>query len=115
MATDAQLIAAISAEDYALAERYALELSAETAGKVDKSVGDLRLSLSQQSKQYATLAKQMQAKGQQAAGLTAVPFAGGITVAAKAATGANAALVQPAFTRDLHSLDSDVLDTSNDD
>ena len=47
MSTNEDLVNAIIGEEWASAEKIALELAAATADKVDKSVGDLRLSLSQ--------------------------------------------------------------------
>ncbi len=99
MSTNTDLVNAIIAENWASAEKIALELAATVADKVDKSVGDLRLSLSQKHTHYLQVASRMRQK----VALTAVPFAGGISVADRNGRTANNDRVDPAFARDLHS------------
>lgn len=73
-------------------------LAARYAGKVDKAVGDLRLSLSQKHQHYLALIKELKS----GVTLTAVPYAGGISVADKTSYEDDSDRVNPAFRRDLH-------------
>lgn len=106
MSTNADLVTAIVNQDWQNAYNISLELAAEAAAKVDKSVGDLSLSLSQQNQQYLALANQMR----QRLAAVAVPFAGGISIADKDTRAADSDRVAPAFTRSLHEHDGLVED-----
>ena len=110
MATSAELVTAIAAQNWQSAHRLALELAAEAADKVSKAVGDLRLDLSDKHANYLALAKQMQAK----LATTAVPFAGGISVADKSSRNADSDRVPNIFTRELHDYNSLVFEDDDD-
>lgn len=92
--SDARTAAAICAES--LAGKY--------AGLVDKKIGDLSISYSQRSKQWAEVAVKLRASSRQ--GLF-TPWAGGLSEAEKRANRENTDLVQPAFRRDLFAEDSE--------
>jgi hypothetical protein len=74
---------------------------AKYARKVDKAVGDLRISYSQRVEHYAKLVATLKRK----VAITAVPFAGGISLSDKLAREQDDDRVPPAFTRDLDSVD----------
>jgi hypothetical protein len=63
---------------------------------VDKGVGSLHLSASQKGKQYAEMALSLRMRGTVDAGI----FAGGLSIAGKAAVEQNSDRVSPIFTRD---------------
>jgi hypothetical protein len=92
ISANANIYGAASAACKALAARY--------ADKVDKAVGDLRLSLSQKAARYASLASEYAQKS--AAYGYCAPFAGGISVASKDTYEQNSDRVVPAFTRTTH-------------
>jgi len=93
---DYLLAAAGNAADAATAA--ARVLAARYAGKVSKAVGDLRLELSDKTKNYRELATFL-AKGGGVAGVAArpVPYAGGISIADKQRQEDDADRVEPGF------------------
>jgi len=72
-------------------------LMALYARRVDKAVGDLKVSYSQRQQQYAALVKDLQ---QRVATRQALPFAGGISKSQKDVVDKDADRVEPAFKRD---------------
>ena len=82
----------------AAAPHAAQAIAAQFAQKVDKSVGDLRIAAQQKFEHYTTLATSL---GRQTA-LVAVPYAGGVSVADKAAVVADSDRVKPSFTVGIH-------------
>ena len=80
-----------------LAAAYAAKaIAAIFSRRADKQVGDLRITYSQQMKQYLDLAKKFEAEGSRAG---ARPYAGGITVSDKQAVNLDADRVKPSFRR----------------
>lgn len=77
-------------------------LAVKYADKVDKAVGDLRLSLSQKHAQYLAMIKQFEGE----VILVAVPYAGGISVADKDSYEDDSDRVKPRFTKSLHEYDT---------
>jgi hypothetical protein len=97
--TDAEinsLLATMSAR--AAAAQIAHSLAARYARKADKQIGDLRISWSQLSKQFASLATSLSVASTTAQSV----WAGGLSKAEKAETRADADMVQHSFTRGLH-------------
>ena len=72
-------------------------ISALFSRRSDKSTGDLSLSASQKSKQYAELAARLRRES----ALLALPYFGGISIAAKDAREADTDRVKPAFTMEM--------------
>jgi len=87
--------------------RAARALSAKYARQADKWVGDLKILASQKSKAYSALAEELEDMGSTFGGSRThqQPFAGGISVAAKAAIQADTDAITPSFTRGLHDSD----------
>lgn len=81
---------------YRAAAKACLSISAKFARFVDKSVGDLQISYSQRQAAYASLAQSLT---NQAATRSAIPYAGGISLADKHATEDNTDRTPPAFYR----------------
>lgn len=73
--------------------------SLSLAKLVDKSVGDLKLSLSQRYKNYMDVVAKLEDRAGAAKGL---PYAGGISVADKTVKEANSDRVKPAFKIDMN-------------
>lgn len=78
-------------------------IAAKFARKVDKSVGDLKISFSKQGEQYSKKAKQLRSRGS-FAGIT--PYAGGISVSDKESTRENSDRVSPTFRKGMTDFDS---------
>lgn len=95
---DEEIAAAVST--YGNKKRAAVEccraIAAKYARKVDKAVGDLRLSASQAYQQYLAMAEEIVADGL----LEAKPYAGGISESDKSAQQKDTDRVVPAFSRD---------------
>jgi hypothetical protein len=72
-------------------------IAAKFSRKVDKSVGDLKLSLSQKSKQYLQLQKDLNGK----TATRVIPFSGGISIANKDSYKDDTDRVRPAFNIDM--------------
>jgi hypothetical protein len=72
-------------------------LAARFARQVDKSVGDLRLSLSQKAQAFAAKAERLR----EHAAHGAIPFAGGLSESERDAARRDSDLVQPSFRVDL--------------
>ena len=70
-------------------------IAGKYARQVDKSVGDLKVSLSQKQKAYRELAAELSLRG----GTYAVPTAGGISIADRDAYEADTDLIGPTFKR----------------
>lgn len=92
---------------YRAAADAAAAIAAHYAGQVDVRVGILSSSNSQKTQQFAELATALRRRAEERVTSSAVPFAGGISVAVKDATEENTDRVLPAFTRDLHEEDGD--------
>ncbi len=92
---------------YRAAADSAAAIAAYYAGQVDVRVGILSSSNSQKTKQFADLATALRRRAEERATSSAVPFAGGISVADKEVTEANTDRVEPSFTRDLHEEDGE--------
>lgn len=83
--------------NYLAAANCAATIAARYKGFVDKSVGDLKLSYSQLSKQFEAIALRLRSQ----AAINAVPFyVGGLSLSTKAANARNRDLVQPAVVKD---------------
>lgn len=87
---------------YVAAQRALTQLATRYSGKADKAVGDLKISYSQLSKQFAERASDVLAQAEQGGGLVATPYAGGISRSDKQLDETNSDRVDPAFKRDLH-------------
>jgi hypothetical protein len=70
-------------------------IAAKFSRLADKSVGDLRISLSQKNKQYLEMADKLQRQ----AGILSVPYAGGMSMAEKESQAQDTGSTQPAFRR----------------
>ena len=70
-------------------------IAAKFSRQADKSVGDLRISISQKAEAYEKRAVSLETK----AGSLAVPYAGGLLVSEKTSAESNTANVQPVFRR----------------
>lgn len=92
---------------YRAAADAAAAIAAYYATQVDVRVGILSSSNSQKTKQFADLAKDLRKRADDRSLAGAVPFAGGISVAAKEVAEENTDRVPPAFTRDLHEEDGE--------
>ena len=103
---DEQLVALVAGEpnEFMAGARAAGILAARYARQVDKSVGPFRLSLSQKSKGYRDLAVELveASKARITSSPYAIPSAGGVSVAEKAAHAADATITQPDFKRGMH-------------
>lgn len=77
-------------------------IAAKFSRKVDKSVGDLRLSYSKLSEQYSKKSKQLRSRGA-FGGIAA--YAGGISVSDKETAESNTDRVSPSITRDMDDYD----------
>jgi hypothetical protein len=97
--SDEEIAFALSEEGSAMAAAAAISeaLAARFARQVDKSVGDLRLSLNQKAQAFAAKA---QALRQRAATSTA-PYAGGLSQGERDSARADSDLIRPAFRVDL--------------
>ena len=82
----------------AAAPHAARAVAAMFADQVGKSVGDLRLDAQQKFEHYSTLAKSLERQ----VTMTATPYAGGISIAAKQAVEQDTDRVAPAFRVGLH-------------
>ena len=80
---------------YGAASVAALSLQFRFGGQADKTVGDLKISLSQKSDAYEKLAKTFAKKAEDKG--TPQIFAGGLTISGKNTDRSNDDLVQPAF------------------
>ena len=87
---------------YRAAADAAAAIAAHYAGQVDVRVGILSSSNSQKTQQFAELATALRRRAEDRALVLAVPFAGGISAAAKEVAEENTDRVSPAFTRELH-------------
>ena len=87
---------------YRAAADAATAIAAHYAGQVDVRVGILSSSNSQKTQQFAELATALRRRAEDRALVLAVPFAGGISAAAKEVAEENTDRVSPAFTRELH-------------
>ena len=87
---------------YRAAADCAAAIGAYYASQVDVRVGILSSSNSQKTQQFAELATALRRRAEERVTTSAVPFAGGVYVAGKAANEDNDVLVPPAFTRALH-------------
>ena len=87
-----------SSNAYTAASVIAYAISAKFARKADKSVGDLSLSYSQLSKQYAELGARLRSQGA-FRGIT--PYSGGISTSDKDTQNADTDYDKPSFTRKL--------------
>jgi hypothetical protein len=81
----------------AAAVRVARALASKLSRKVDKQVGDLKLSLSQQAKHFRELADFLEKSDSTA--IPPIPYAGGISRSDKDSVRDNADRARPAFTR----------------
>ena len=97
--TDEQIALAISEAGNATsaAALCADWISATFARKSDKTVGDLQIRYSQRFTQYRELASMLR----RGVALTALPYAGGISISDKATREADADRVEPAFEVDM--------------
>ena len=75
-------------------------IASSFARKVDKTVGNLSISASQKSKQYADMARSLRHRANLRA--AANVYAGGISVSDKNTVTADSDRVAPAFTMDMH-------------
>jgi hypothetical protein len=96
-------ILAIESDPRTAAAICAESLAGKYAGLVDKKIGDLSISWSQRSKQWAEIAAKLRSSARSA---LFEPFIGGVSVSDKAARRADTDLVQPAFRRDLFDYDA---------
>lgn len=103
LATDEEIAYAISTEANSLfaASRISHAIGAMFSRDSDKEVGDLRLSLSQRSKQYKNLSDDLKERGKVSGGTTGV-YAGGLSIAEKITDIQDTDLTQPKFTRKKH-------------
>jgi hypothetical protein len=86
---------------YRAAARACQSLAALYARKVDKAVGDLKISASQRQKAYAALAKDLWIKG----GVSGIPSAGGVYVADKDSMADNDSIVHGQLRIGIHDYD----------
>lgn len=70
-------------------------IAAKFSRQADKSVGDLRISLSQKAQAYLSMADKLEQKGSR----LAIPFACGLSVDEKETSEADTSAVQPLFRR----------------
>lgn len=84
---------------YAAAALVAQTLGGRFATTADKSVGDLKLKFSEQSRNFFELAKNLK---MQVLSLSQVQSAGADVIATKEANEADTTLVEPKFTKDMH-------------
>lgn len=98
--TDEEIEWALTEESNTIlvAAKLARALAAKYSRKVDKSVGDLKISYSQLSKQFSSLADDLEDKGGIASGL---PYLGGISKDDKDNIREDDDRVRPAFSRDM--------------
>lgn len=92
---------------YRAAADAAAAIAAYYAGQVDVRVGILSSSNSQKTQQFAELATALRKRAEERVTSSAVPFAGGISVAVKEVAEENTDRVEPSFTRDLHEEDEE--------
>lgn len=92
---------------YRAAADAAAAIAAYYAGQVDVRVGILSSSNSQKTQQFAELATALRRRAEERATSSAVPFAGGISVAVKEVAEENTDRVEPSFTRELHEEDGE--------
>ncbi len=88
---------------YTAAAELADAIAAKFARKVDKSVGDLKISFSRQAEQYAKKAAMLR-KRSSVIGVT--PYAGGISISDKDTVRANDDRIDPSFRRGMTDHDS---------
>ena len=88
---------------YRAASKAARALAGFYARKVDKAVGDLKLSLSQRSKAYLAMADDLQSQGP--ASSFGMPSAGGIYTSEKTAMESNDSIVHGQLRIGLHDYD----------
>lgn len=88
---------------YIAAAELSEAIAAKFSRKVDKSVGDLKISFSKQAEQYSKKAKQLRNRGSLAA---IAPYAGGISVSDKESVVSNTDRVDPSFSRGMNDHDS---------
>lgn len=82
----------------AAAPHAANAIAAQYAHKADKEVGDLSIRYSQKARQFLALSNELS----QTVGLTAIPYAGGISRADKTSVETNSDRVEPAFAVGMH-------------
>lgn len=99
--SDEEIIYLINLEGSALkaAAKAAETLAMKFARKCDEAVGQVRISFSQKSKQYAALAKDL---ARDASIKEAIPFAGGLDISQKQTQRDDDDRVQPFFRRETH-------------
>jgi hypothetical protein len=99
LVSDEEIAFALGEESTAVLAAAAIceALAARFARQVDKSVGDLRLSLNQKAQAFAAKAEALRERA-----ATAVePYAGGLSQSEREASRADSDLIQPAFRVDL--------------
>lgn len=96
LVTDEEIAYALAQEGsaYIAAARICRSVASKFARYMDQSVGDLSISYSQRYTQFTALADRLESDGSSRLG---VPFAGGISVAAKEAVTDDSDRIQPAI------------------
>lgn len=101
LVTNEEITYAVAEEgdNLSAAARVAKAIAAKFARKVDRTVGDLRISYSQRQKHYMDLAAELKARSDIGA---AAPYAGGLSIAEKESVRENTDRVRPSFTKGMH-------------
>lgn len=97
------MLADNSDNPYAAAIACAEGLVSKFSRKVQKSVGDLSISYGETANNYRTLLGDLRRK---ASIQLCTPYAGGISISDKETDEEDSDLVKPAFTRDMHDIES---------
>lgn len=81
------------------ASRIARSIAAKFSRKVDKNIGDLKISYSRRYQQYLDMADELKAD---ASTFGVIPYAGGITISDKESVEKNPDRVSPSFSKNMH-------------